>query len=79
MTNSMEKDKSKQMKKLGLMLLFLNIIPVIILLIGSFYWKTIIFLAAGFLFWMLWILTVVKRYVGKINQLKKEINTGNDI
>ena len=67
----MEKDKNKQMKKLGLMLMLLNIIPVVIMIIGSFYWKTIIFLVAGFLFWVLWILIVVKRYVKKINQLKQ--------
>ena len=70
----MEEDKNKQMKKLGLMLMLLNIIPVVILIIGSFFWKTIIFLAAGFLFWMLWILIVVKKYVKKIYQLKQEID-----
>ena len=56
------------------MLMFLNIIPIAILIIGSHYWKTITYLAAGFLFWILWILIVVKRYVKKINLLKQEID-----
>ena len=68
----MEKDKNQQMKRLGLILLFHAYFPLIMMVIGSFYVKTIIGLIGELLFVVLWILIFVRMYVKKINKLKQE-------
>ena len=68
----MEKDKDQQMKRLGLILLFHSFFPIVIMIIASFYAKSTIGLIGVYLFFVLWVLIFVRKYVQKINKLKQD-------